>query len=81
MQSYHSTARAATVVAGRKYQKTLLGLMAATGAAGISYSILSTDKVNACSYKITPISTASSTESNQSLVYSDIISTLRRCHR
>jgi hypothetical protein len=45
MQSYHSAARASTFIAGRKYQKTLFGLMAATGAAGLSYSILSTDKV------------------------------------
>lgn len=45
MQSYHSAARVSTFVTGRKYQKTLFGVMAATGAVGLSYSILNTDKV------------------------------------
>lgn len=55
MQSYHSTARASTFVAGRKYQKTLFGLMAATGAAGLSYSILNTDKVTPSCLKFVAI--------------------------
>jgi hypothetical protein len=45
MHAFHSTARAATFVASRKNRQNLFSLFAATGAVGLSYSILSTDKV------------------------------------
>lgn len=46
MQSFHSTTRAATLVASRKNQQTLFAAFAGTAAVGLSYSIVSTDKVN-----------------------------------
>lgn len=45
VHSFHSTSRAATLVASRRNQQVFFAALAATGAVGLSYSILSTDKV------------------------------------
>ncbi|CAM0135070.1 unnamed protein product [Umbelopsis sp. WA50703] len=45
LHSFHSTTRAATLVASRRNQQAFFAALAATGAVGLSYSILSTDKM------------------------------------